>query len=88
MGNRDRIARQVGSAIRRVRERRRCRQGQLAASAGITRTQLARYERGRLLPTAPALARLLVALDCSEGEFSRHFGPFGEAGAILRRGAL
>jgi transcriptional regulator with XRE-family HTH domain len=88
MGNRDRIGREVGSAIRRVRERRRCRQGQLAASAGITRTQLAHYERGRRLPTAPALARPLLALDCSEGEFSRHFGPFGEVGAILRRGVV
>jgi hypothetical protein len=36
----------------------------------------------------PVLARLLVALCCSEDTFSHHFGPFGEVEAIRRRGAL
>jgi transcriptional regulator with XRE-family HTH domain len=75
MGNQDRIARQVGSAIRRVRERRRCRQGQLASSAGITRTQLARYERGREQPSVTALVAL-SALGCSAEEYGQHLGPW------------
>jgi transcriptional regulator with XRE-family HTH domain len=76
MGNRDRIARQVGSAIRRVRERRRCRQSQLAASAGIARTQLARYERGREQPSVTALVAILSALGCSAEKYGQHLGPW------------
>jgi alkylated DNA nucleotide flippase Atl1 len=38
----DRVARQVGAALRRARERRRCPQHHLADPAGITRARLAR----------------------------------------------
>jgi transcriptional regulator with XRE-family HTH domain len=84
----ERIARQVGSTVRRLRCQRDRTQRQLAGAAGITTAALSAYERGRQLPTVPTLALLLVALGCSEGDFSRHFGPFGEVGSILRRGAL
>jgi transcriptional regulator with XRE-family HTH domain len=72
----DRIARQVGSALRRVRERRACRQYQLAEAAGIPRRQLAAYEHGRQRPSVATLTAVLTALDCSADEFCRHLGPW------------
>jgi transcriptional regulator with XRE-family HTH domain len=88
MASNPRIARQFGSAVRRLRLQRGETQRQLAGCAGIPKASLAAYERGRRLPTVPVLARLLVALCCSEDTFSRHFGPFGEVEAIRRRGVL
>ncbi len=73
----DRVARQVGSALRRVRERRRCRKGQLAEAAGIPCRQLARYERGQQQPSVAALVALLTALDCTPDEYGQHLGPWG-----------
>jgi transcriptional regulator with XRE-family HTH domain len=73
----DRTARQVGNALRRVRERRRWRQYQLAAAAGVTLPQLAAYERGSEQPGVASLAALLVALGCSVEEYGRHVGPWG-----------
>jgi transcriptional regulator with XRE-family HTH domain len=83
-----RIARQVGATVRRLRSQRAWTQCQVAGSAGIPRAALSAYERGQQLPTAPVLASLLAALACSESDFSRHFGPFGEVESIRRRGAL
>jgi transcriptional regulator with XRE-family HTH domain len=68
-----RISRQVGAALRRVRERRCCWQYQLAEAAGISQRQLAAYERGRQQPSIATL----TALDCSADEFGRHLGPWG-----------
>ena len=83
-----RISRQVGAAVRRLRSQRGQAQRQVARLAGIPRTALSAVERGQRLPSAPVLASLLAALDCSEDDFSRHFGPFGEVESIRRRGAL
>jgi transcriptional regulator with XRE-family HTH domain len=83
-----RIARQVGNTVRRLRSQRGQAQRQVARSAGIPRAALSAYERGQRLPTAPVLALLLAALRCTEDDFSRHFGPFGEVGSIRQRGAL
>jgi transcriptional regulator with XRE-family HTH domain len=83
-----RISRQVGSTVRRLRQKRQETQRRLAGSAGIPPAALSAYERGQRLPTAPVLARLLAALDCSEDRFSRHFGPFGEVESIRQRGTL
>ena len=83
-----RIARQVGSTVRRLRSKRAWTQQQVAGSAAIPRAALSAYERGQQLPSAQVLARLLAALGCSEDDFSRHFGPFGEVESIRRRGAL
>jgi transcriptional regulator with XRE-family HTH domain len=77
MASSERVARQVGSALQRIREKRRCRRYQLAASAGISGPQLARYELGKDQPSAAALAALLSALDCSADEYGRHLGPWG-----------
>ncbi len=73
----ERIARQVGRALRRVRHKRSCRQGQLAAAAGVSRSQLARYERGQEQLSAAALAALLTALGCTADEYGCHLGPWG-----------
>ncbi len=88
MPRKDRIARQVGGTVRRLRQERQETQRQVAGCAGILPAALSAYERGQQLPSAPVLARLLAALDCSEDTFSRHFGPFGEVESIRRRGAL
>jgi len=88
MENSPRIARQVGNTVRRLRSQRGQAQRHVARLAGIPRAALSAYERGQRLPTAPVLASLLAALDCSEESFSRHFGPFGEVESIRRRGAL
>jgi transcriptional regulator with XRE-family HTH domain len=84
----DRVARQVGNTVRRLRRQRAATQRQVAASADILPSELSAYERGQQLPSALALGRLLEVLACSEERFARHFGPFGEVGAIRRRGAL
>jgi transcriptional regulator with XRE-family HTH domain len=73
----DRVARQVGSALRRVRERRSCWQYQLAEAAGIPRRQLAAYERGREQPSVAALVALLTALDCTADEYGQASGTVG-----------
>ena len=83
-----RIARQVGATVRRLRSQQGQAQRQVARLAGIPRAALSAVERGQRLPSAPVLASLLAALDCTEGDFSRHFGPFGEVESIRRRGAL
>ena len=83
-----RIARQVGATVRRLRSQQGQAQRQVARLAGIPRAALSAYERGQRLPTAPVLASVLAALDCTEDRFSRHFGPFGEVESIQRRGAL
>jgi len=83
-----RISRQVGATVRRLRSQRGQAQRQVARLAGIPRSTLSAVERGQRLPSAPVLASLLAALDCTEDRFSRHFGPFGEVESIRRRGAL
>jgi transcriptional regulator with XRE-family HTH domain len=83
-----RIARQLGATVRRLRSQRGQAQRQVACLAGIPRAALSAYERGQRLPSATVLASLLAALACTEDAFSRHFGPFGEVESIRRRGAL
>jgi len=73
----DRVSRQVGAALRRVRVQRRRRQYQVAEAAGISRWELAAYERGRQRPSVAALAALLRVLACSAEEYGRHLGPWG-----------
>ncbi|HVR07864.1 MAG TPA: helix-turn-helix transcriptional regulator, partial [Thermoanaerobaculia bacterium] len=75
MADSQRIARQVGGALRRVRMQRRQRQYRVAEAAGISRGELAAYERGRQQPSVAALAALLRVLGCSAEDFGRHLGP-------------
>jgi transcriptional regulator with XRE-family HTH domain len=77
MAGDQRVARQVGAALRRVREGRSYRQCRVAEAAGITRWQLAAYEGGREQPSVAALTAVLTVLGCSAEEFGKHLGPWG-----------
>jgi transcriptional regulator with XRE-family HTH domain len=72
-----RIARQVGSALRRLRLERRLLSKQVASRAGITRPMLSRYEQGQQHPSLPNLVKVLQALDCSAEDFGKRLGPWG-----------
>ena len=77
MAGDQRVARQVGAALRRVREHRQCRQSRVAEVAGITRRQLAAYESGQQVPDLPTLRLLVLALGVTADDFGRHLGPWG-----------
>jgi transcriptional regulator with XRE-family HTH domain len=77
MENDQRIAHQVGAALRRVRVQRRHQQYRVAEAAGISRGELSAYERGRERPSVATLTAVLTALGCSAEEFGRHLGPWG-----------
>jgi transcriptional regulator with XRE-family HTH domain len=72
-----RIARQVGAALRRLREEKGNRQSMVADLAGITRGMLSAYETGKQCPSLATMVRVLQALDCSAEDFGRHVGPWG-----------
>jgi transcriptional regulator with XRE-family HTH domain len=84
MESHQRIARQIGAAIRRLRLDRGQSQRQLAAAAGILPVEVSVYEKGRRLPDAATIRLLLAALEVSSGEFGRHLGPWGVAGPNVR----
>jgi transcriptional regulator with XRE-family HTH domain len=73
----ERVARQVGAALRRLREARGLRLSKLADLAGITRPMLSRYEHGHASPVLATLVKVLQALDCTAEDFGRHLGPWG-----------
>ena len=73
----ERVARQVGQALRRLRLERRLLGKQVASRADITKSMLSRYELGRMCPSLPNLAKILRALDCSAEEFGSRLGPWG-----------
>jgi transcriptional regulator with XRE-family HTH domain len=77
MESNQRIARQVGGAIRRLRLERGRTQRQFAANAGIPEAALSAYERGRRLPDLRTLRLVLAALGIGADEFGRHLGPWG-----------
>jgi transcriptional regulator with XRE-family HTH domain len=77
MVNRQRVTRQLGSALRRIRLDRGARQRAVAQLAEIDPRLLSSIERGGRAPSPPVLVALLVALDCSVDEFGRYFGPWG-----------
>jgi transcriptional regulator with XRE-family HTH domain len=79
MESNQRIARQVGAAIRRLRLERGQAQQQVADSAGIPRPALAAYEQGQRLPDLRTLRLVLAALHVGADEFGRHLGPWGGA---------
>jgi transcriptional regulator with XRE-family HTH domain len=72
-----RIARQIGAAIRRLRTERRKTQRQFAALAGIPDAALSAYERGRQLPDPHTIRSLLSVLGVTAEEFGHYLGPFG-----------
>jgi len=73
----DRVSRQVGAALRRLRLERRLGQKQIAGRAGVTVSMLSRYEHGRQYPSLPSLVKILRALDCSAEDFGKRLGPWG-----------
>ena len=54
---------QLGLALTITRERARLTASALAAKAGVGKSQLSKYERGRESPKLETLARLLEVLD-------------------------
>ena len=58
-----RVAYQLGSAVRTMREQRGFSQSQLARMAGMTQSAVARFEAGGSIPTLPVLDRLAGALE-------------------------
>lgn len=51
------------AALRRVRADRQLTIRQLAAQVGCVYTTITKYERGRCIPSSPAMASLAAALD-------------------------
>jgi ribosome-binding protein aMBF1 (putative translation factor) len=66
------LAFDLGRAVRELRERHGWSQAQLAHSAGMTQSAVARFEAGGTVPTLPVLERLARALDV---ELSVRFTP-------------
>jgi transcriptional regulator with XRE-family HTH domain len=58
-----RLAFDLGRAVRELRERHGWSQSQLAETAGMTQSAVARFEAGGIVPTLPVLERLAHALD-------------------------
>ena len=77
MESNQRIARQIGGAIRRLRTERRKTQRQFAAIAGIPDAALSAYEGGRQLPDPHTIRALLTVLGVTAEEFGHYLGPWG-----------
>ncbi|MBM0239058.1 helix-turn-helix transcriptional regulator [Micromonospora sp. ATA32] len=58
-----RIAFDLGQEVRHLREQNGWSQSQLAGSAGMTQSAVARFEAGGTVPTLPVLERLARALN-------------------------
>lgn len=52
----------LGPALRRLRQHHDLHQQEVAQAAGITKSMVSAYERGRRRPSLPTLVRLLNAL--------------------------
>ncbi|HVT15218.1 MAG TPA: helix-turn-helix transcriptional regulator [Thermoanaerobaculia bacterium] len=65
------VARQVGGALRHLREQRDLTQGMLADLIGISRGKLSTYETGRQIPNLYDVVKLLATLGFSWQEFGR-----------------
>lgn len=57
------LAYELGRAVRGLREQRDWTQAQLAGSAGMTQSAVARFEAGGTVPSLRVLERLAAALD-------------------------
>ncbi len=57
------LAYELGRTVRGLREQRDWTQAQLAGSAGMTQSAVARFEAGGTVPSLRVLERLAVALD-------------------------
>jgi transcriptional regulator with XRE-family HTH domain len=77
MESHQRISRQVGRALHRLRLERDFAQKVVASRAGITRPMLSNYEHGHQQPSLSTLVKILRALDCSAEDFGKRLGPWG-----------
>jgi transcriptional regulator with XRE-family HTH domain len=77
MASDQRVSRQVGQALRRLRLERDFAMKVVASRSGITRPMLSRYEHGRQQPTLTTLVKILRVLDCSAEDFGKRLGPWG-----------
>jgi ribosome-binding protein aMBF1 (putative translation factor) len=59
----ERLAFELGAAVRELRVARKWSQAELAAAAGMTQSAVARFEAGGTTPTLPVLSRIAGALD-------------------------
>jgi ribosome-binding protein aMBF1 (putative translation factor) len=57
-----RLAYELGGTVRALRERCGLTQSQLARTANMTQSAVARFEAGGAIPTVPVLNRLAIAL--------------------------
>ena len=67
----ERVAQQIGFALRRIREERGTQQYMVADLAGITKGMLSSYETGKQTPQMTTLVKVLQALNCSAEDFGR-----------------
>jgi ribosome-binding protein aMBF1 (putative translation factor) len=58
-----RLAFELGAAVRELRVTRGWSQAELASTAGMTQSAVARFEAGGTVPTLPVLGRIARALD-------------------------
>ena len=58
----------IGVQVRRLRTEQRFSQEELARRAGLSRTAVARIERGERSPAAESIERIARALDVEPGE--------------------
>jgi ribosome-binding protein aMBF1 (putative translation factor) len=58
-----RLAFELGTEVRALREKRGWSQTQLAERAGMTQSAMARFEAGGTVPTLPILERIAAALE-------------------------
>lgn len=70
--------RHFGDCLRLVRESKRLRLTRLAALAGVSKSQLSRYETGHALPTLETTERLFTALGCTPDGFFLLLGHVNE----------
>ncbi|MBS1879963.1 MAG: helix-turn-helix transcriptional regulator [Actinobacteria bacterium] len=61
------LRREFGANLRQIREERKLSQEDLMALAGVHRTQISEYERGRTAPEVEVLAKLSCALEVPIG---------------------
>ena len=63
----------LGPALRRLRQVRDLRQHELAEAAGVTKSMVSAYERGRRRPSLPTLVQLLNAVGADFAVLRRAF---------------
>jgi transcriptional regulator with XRE-family HTH domain len=75
------LARQIGCALRFLREAKGARQYVIADLAGMTKAMLSGYETGRQCPSLLSLVKILAALGISW----QHFGAaLAQTSKVLR----